>query len=162
VPLAANKSLPASSWERDFTRGFPRAAALLTRTRVRWDELIVDGLVQGGREDVREAVDALADNSKAFEQFEDRLDEIIQPSATILMASEPGLSGVLADLREWMYYFENILEGYREVRGSSSGKDVAKQACVQLKEVMIEADRVRRWLAAHAEGIVPADRNRRK
>jgi hypothetical protein len=79
-----------------------------------------------------------------------------------LMASEPGLSGVLADLREWMYYFENILEGYREVRGSSSDKDVGKQACVQLKEVIIEADRARRWLAAHAEGIVPADRNRRK
>jgi hypothetical protein len=136
-----------------------RCSPFDVRTRVRWDEPIVDGLVQGGREDVREAVDALADNSKAFEQFDDRLDEIIQPSATILMASEPGLSGVLADLREWMYYFENILEGYREVRGSSSDKDVGKQACVQLKEVIIEADRARRW---HAEGIVPADRNRRK
>jgi len=34
-------------------------------------------------------VEGLADNPTAFENFEDRLDEIIQPSTTILIAREP-------------------------------------------------------------------------
>jgi hypothetical protein len=115
-------------------------------------------------ERLREAVDTLADNPKALEEFEERLDQTLQPSATILMTKDPGLSGLLADLREWMTKFEYILKGYREARrshaalGMGTDPPIAKQACVQLKEVIIEADRVRRWLAAHAEGIGPADR----
>ena len=113
-------------------------------------------------ERLKDVVESLADHPTALEEFEKRLDETLEPSATILMAKDPGLSGILADLREWMSHVANILEGYREVRGSGlhpeRGADptIAKQACVQLRELIIEADRLRIWLAGHAEGIGPA------
>ena len=123
-------------------------------------------------ERLKDVVESLADHPTALEEFEKRLDEILQPSATILMAKDPSLSGRLADLREWMFYVENILEGYREVReagrkaGTDPGRratsDVLRQACVQLRELIIEADRLRIWLAYHAKGIGPANPDRRK
>jgi hypothetical protein len=119
-------------------------------------------------ERLKDVVESLADNPKALEEFEERLDETLQPSATILMTKDPGLNGRLSDLRGWITEFGYILQSYRDARKSQAalemGADpaIAKQACVQLKEAMIEADRLRNWLASHAEGIGPADPERRK
>jgi hypothetical protein len=117
-------------------------------------------------ERLKDVVEGLADEPTALEEFEKRLDETLSPSATILLAKDPGLSGRLADLREWMSSVEDFLEGYREIReagreaGTDPGRratsDVLRQACVHVKELIIEADRLRIWLAGYAEGIGPA------
>jgi hypothetical protein len=96
---------------------------------------------------LKDAVEGLVDDPSLLEGFEQDVDATLQHSAAIFLARDPQLNRILAELREWISRVKRILEAYREVRGS--GKDpakwpplspVSKQACVQLRELIITAN----------------------
>jgi hypothetical protein len=109
---------------------------------------------------LKDAVEGLVDDPSLLEGFEQNVDATLQHSAAIFLARDPQLNRILAELREWISRVKGILEAYREVRGS--GKDpakwpplspVSKQACVQLRELIIEANILQSWLAVRADEV---------
>jgi hypothetical protein len=115
---------------------------------------------------LKDVVESLADDPTLLEQFEENLDATLRYSAAIFLAKDPGLSSLLADFRDWLTHFKRILEGYREVREADrevgrdpkrgADSDLLKQACVQLRELIIEANRLQTYLAGPADESGPS------
>jgi hypothetical protein len=117
---------------------------------------------------LKNVAEGLIDDPSLLEGFEQNIDATLQGSAAIFLARDPDLNRIVAEFREWITHVKRILEACREVRGS--GMDpavyppvapVSKQACVQLRELIIMANILQSWLAAHADEIRPSDPDRR-
>ena len=116
---------------------------------------------------LRDAAEGLVDDPSLLEGFEQNVSATLQDSAAIFLARDPDLNRILAEFREWITRVKRIVEACREAR--DSGRHPAghppmppyfKQACVQLRELIITANMLQSWLAAHADETRPSDPDR--